>query len=66
MRVLIAAALLLVATTAQAGVRRVWAVSDGDKIERDAQHHPLSVRNAVWDGRVARVFGARNEIIAFR
>jgi hypothetical protein len=66
MRVLIAAALLLVATTAQAGVRRVWAVSDGDKIERDAQHHPLSVRNAVWDGRVARVFGARNEIIAFQ
>lgn len=57
---------LLTATGAEAGVRRVWAVSDGDKIERDAQQHPGSARNAVWDGRRIRIFGGRNEIIAFQ
>ncbi len=51
---------------AEAGVRRVWAVNDGEKVERDAQNHPASARNATWDGRTVRVFGARNEIIAFQ
>lgn len=65
-RLAILAAMLLVTGRADAGVRRVWAVSDGDKIERDAQHHPLSARNSVWDGRAVRIFGAGNEIIAFQ
>ena len=51
---------------ATAGVRRVWVVNDGEKIERDATNHPASARNSAWDGRVARVFGARNEIVAFQ
>jgi Glycoside hydrolase 123, catalytic domain len=59
-------ALTTSASTGHAGVRRVWAVSDGDKIERDAKAHPLSARNAVWDGRVVRTFAARNEIVAFQ
>ena len=51
---------------AQADVRRVWAVDDGEKVERDARNHPASARNTAWDGRVVRLFGARNEIVAFQ
>lgn len=66
-RALLATALLAAAVRpADAGIRRVWAVGDGDKIERDAREHPLSDHNSVWDGRTVRVFGARNEIIAFQ
>jgi hypothetical protein len=50
----------------QAGVRRIWAVHDGEKVERDASNHPASARNAAWDGRVVRLFGARNEVVAFQ
>ena len=62
------AALVVVATAAPgaAAVRRIWAVHDGEKVERDAQNHPASARNAVWDGKVVRVSGARNEIVAFQ
>jgi hypothetical protein len=56
----------LVAAQVEAGVRRVWAVNDGEKIERDARQHPASGRNSAWDGRVVRVSGARNEIVAFQ
>ena len=59
-------ALLLLTSNANAGVRRVWAVNDSEKIERDATNHPASARNSVWDGRVVRVFGARNEVVAFQ
>ncbi len=58
--------LALLASTAQAGIRRVWAVHDGEKIERDARDHPASARNSAWDGRVVHVSGARNEVVAFQ
>src|SRR5215210_368473 len=58
--------LLLLAGSAEAGVRRIWAVNDGEKIERDATKHPASGRNSVWDGRTVHLFGARNEIVAFQ
>ena len=51
---------------AKADVGRVWAVNDGEKVERDARNHPASARNAAWDGRAVHVFGARNEVIAFQ
>src|SRR5437773_8797727 len=57
---------LLAASNADAGVRRVWAVNDGEKVERDARDHPASAHNSAWDGRVVHVFGARNEVIAFQ
>jgi hypothetical protein len=63
---LLAAGFVLLALHAEAGVRRVWAVGDGEKIERDATNHPASARNSVWDGRAIHLFGARNEIIAFQ
>ena len=65
-RVLSALLLCSSAVPLEAGVRGVWAVHDGDKVERDARAHPARARNAVWDGRTIRVFGARNEIVAFQ
>jgi len=62
----LAVACLCLSTEAGADVRRLWAVGDGDKIERDATAHPASARNAVWDGKTVKVFGARNEIVAFQ
>ena len=62
----IALAFSLYPVLAHAGVRRVWIVNDGEKIERDAVGHPAAVRNSAWDGRVGRIFGARNEIVAFQ
>jgi hypothetical protein len=56
--------LLIGAGRVDADVRRVWAVDDGEKVERDARNHPALARNTVWDGRVARLAGARNEIVA--
>jgi hypothetical protein len=68
MRTLLISALTLLIAPGHvdAGVRRVWAVSDGEKVERDARNHPASARNTTWDGRTVHIFGARNEIIAFQ
>jgi hypothetical protein len=52
-------------TTADAA-RAIWAVTDGEKIERDDVNSPLKSRNAGWDGKRVRLFGARNEVIAFQ
>ena len=58
--------LLLGTSQAQGAVRRIWAVNDGEKVERDDIHHPAAARNSAWDGRTIRLFGARNEIVAFQ
>lgn len=65
-KVLLITVALALAGNVEAGVRRVWAVNDGEKVERDAAGHPASVRNSAWDGRVVRLFGARNEVVAFQ
>src|SRR5690606_1379777 len=36
------------------------------KVERDAREHTARSSNAVWDGHRVRVFGARNEVVAFQ
>ena len=41
-------------------------MNDGEKIERDAPDHPLRAGNSAWDGKVVRISGARNEIVAFQ
>ncbi len=51
---------------AEAGVRSVWAIGDGDKVKRDDRQHPGRAKNAAWDGTTIRVFGARNEIVALQ
>ena len=66
MRHTLAFLFLLMTTDAAADVRRVWALHDGDKVERDAVNHPASSRNSVWDGKTVHLFGARNEIVAFQ
>ena len=53
-------------TTASAGVAAVWAVSDGEKVERDDRAHALKARNAIWDGSRVRLAAARNELVAFQ
>ena len=45
---------------------KIWAVNDGEKIDRDRIGHALSRGNSVWDGRRIKLFGARNEVIAFQ
>jgi hypothetical protein len=45
---------------------RVWAVNDGEKVERDDLTHRGRVSNSAWDGRRIKIFGARNEVIAFQ
>ena len=62
-------ALAALASTAPACAENaapVWAVSDGEKVERDDLANPLKARNAVWDGRTVRLAAARNEIVAFQ
>jgi hypothetical protein len=44
----------------------IWAVSDGEKIERDDLNSPLKRANSLWNGRAVKLFGARNEVIAFQ
>jgi hypothetical protein len=56
----------LLALSVEAGVAQVWAVGDGEKIERDDRATALRSRNAVWNGRTVSLFGARNEIVAFQ
>ena len=35
---------------AEAGVRAVWAIGDGDKIKSDDLRHPGRTKNSAWDG----------------
>jgi hypothetical protein len=57
---------VLSSTAAWADVRAIWAIGDGDKVDRDEVAHPDRQANAVWDGTRVHVFGARNEIVAFQ
>jgi hypothetical protein len=57
---------LACASPARAGVAALWAVGDGEKIAPDATASPLASGNAAWDGRAVRLFGARNEVLAFQ
>ena len=58
--------LLFFATVTRASVRTVWAVNDGEKVERDDLKNENKGTNSVWDGQKIKIFGARNEIIAFQ
>jgi hypothetical protein len=49
-----------------ASVASVWAVNDGEKVERDDLNNPNKTANSAWDGQKIKIFGARNEIIAFQ
>jgi hypothetical protein len=66
MPVLAISAVLAVPPLVEGGAAHVYAVSDGDKIERDTLVGASMPSNSVWDGRKVRLFGARNEILAFQ
>ena len=48
----LALAIVLPAIDAEAAVRQVWAVNDGEKVEQNARNHPASRGNSAWDGHV--------------
>ncbi len=56
------------AIPAEGGLRRIWAVDDGEKIFREDLDSPLrdGKGNSVWDGEKVKLFAARNEIVAFQ
>jgi len=54
------------AVPVSAGVRAVWAVNDGERVERDEPSHPARASNSVWNGSRVRLFAARNEVVAFQ
>jgi Glycoside hydrolase 123, catalytic domain len=57
---------LLLPIAASASVLTIWAVNDGEKVERDDLNNPNKSANSAWDGHKIKIFGARNEIIAFQ
>jgi glycosyl hydrolase family 123 len=57
---------LLFPVAAVASVQQIWAVNDGEKVERDDLNNPNKSSNSAWDGQKIKFFGARNEIIAFQ
>ncbi|HEY6120683.1 MAG TPA: hypothetical protein VIV66_12035, partial [Pyrinomonadaceae bacterium] len=52
--------------TTFASIRTIWAVNDGEKVERDDLKNANKKHNSAWDGRKIKIFGARNEIVAFQ
>ena len=65
-RAVIILGIVIVPAAAQDAIRAIWAVSDGEKIERDDLANPNKPDNSAWDGAKVRLFGARNEIISFQ
>ncbi|HEY8227450.1 MAG TPA: glycoside hydrolase domain-containing protein [Pyrinomonadaceae bacterium] len=57
---------LLCDPSTKGSVRTVWAVNDGEKIERNDLNNPNKRGNSAWNGQKIKIFGARNEIIAFQ
>ena len=57
---------LPVPSPAWAALKKVWAVSDGHKIESDDLGNPLQNTNAVWRQNAVHLLAARNEIVAFQ
>lgn len=63
---LLATLVMIAPSTATAAVTRIWAVNDGEKVERDDRNNPNQAANSVWDGQKIRLFGAHNEVLAFQ
>ena len=47
-------------------VKKVWALSDGEKVFRDDLQHPDKNGNTIWDGKTIRLKGLYNEVLAFQ
>src|SRR3954471_4151312 len=64
--VLLVLCYVLCAPAGVGAVRSLWAVNDGEKVERDDLNNSNKRTNSAWDGHKVKIFGARNEIIAFQ
>ncbi|HVM97773.1 MAG TPA: glycoside hydrolase domain-containing protein [Candidatus Acidoferrales bacterium] len=62
----LAVAAAMTTLQARGGVAAVWAVNDGEKVLRDDLANANKNGNSAWDGQRVRLFGARNEVIAFQ
>jgi len=49
-----------------AAIPGIWAVNDGEKVEKYDLNNPNKTSNSAWDGTKIKIFGGRNEIIAFQ
>ncbi|PYI56378.1 DUF5018 domain-containing protein [Paenibacillus flagellatus] len=47
-------------------VSRIWAANDGEIVKRDDLDHPAANGNSAWDGASVKLFGGRNEVLAFQ
>jgi len=47
-------------------VHAVWAIHDGERVERDDLSNSYKESNSAWDGETIKIFGARNEVVAFQ
>ena len=56
------------ALAGQGIVQSIWAVNDGERVEKynDDGENPNKHGNSAWDGKTVRIFGGRNEVIAFQ
>lgn len=70
MRILYSASLILlvISCNQSAGIKRVWAIDDGEKIKQEDIENPLALdnNNAVWKNHTINIFGGKNEIVAFQ
>ncbi len=51
---------------ARSGIGAIWAINDSEKLDRDDLQSPYKAANSAWDGHKIKLFGARNEIVAFQ
>ncbi|HNR40613.1 MAG TPA: DUF4091 domain-containing protein [Bacteroidales bacterium] len=60
--------LLVSSCSPDPGIKRIWAVDDGEKIKKEDISNPISSEpaNATWKNNTISLFAARNEIIAFQ
>lgn len=60
--------ILLIPYNSNAGIKRVWAIDDSEKIKREDIANPLASdeNNVVWKNNTIGLFGGKNEIVAFQ
>lgn len=51
---------------AEAEIARVWAVDDGTKVKATELSHPLAAGNGTFSEKTVKLFGLRNETVAFQ
>lgn len=58
----------LVSCSQPAGIARIWAIDDSEKIKQEDITNPLAndINNSVWKNNSVNIFGARNEFVAFQ